>query len=74
MAPEHFKSFELVLSVVTADSVAKHAPSDRVTGATTVCYRWLSVHLPGGCLLSDLLTLPGTPSRQGLALSGCLTC
>lgn len=71
---DRFESFEPVLSVVTADSVAKHAPSDRAIGATTVCYRWLSVHLPGGCLLSDLLTLPGTPSRQGLALSGCLTC
>ena len=28
---------ESVLSVVTADSVANQAPSDRVTGATTIC-------------------------------------
>ena len=73
MAPEHFKKIESVLSVVTADSVAKHAPSDRVTGATIVRYRRLSVHLSGAYLLSDLLNLPGKPSRQGCALSGYLT-
>ena len=74
MAPEHFKKIESVLSVVTADSVTNQTPSDRVTGAMTVDYGRLSVHLSGAYLLSDLLTLPGKPSRQGCALSGCLTC
>ena len=74
MMADRFESLEPVLSVVTADSVAKQAPSDRVTGAMTVDYGRLSVHLSGAYLLSDLLTLPGKPSRQGCALSGCLTC
>ena len=74
MMVDRFESLEPVLSVVTADSVAKQAPSDRVTGATTVCHRRLSVHLLGAYLLSDLLTLPGKPSRQGKTLSGSLTC
>ena len=74
MAPDRFEERETILSVVTADSVANHAPSDRATGAMTVCYRRLSVHLSGGYVLSDSLTLPGKPSRQGSAFSGLLTC
>jgi len=74
MMADRFESLEPVLSVVTADSVAKHAPSDRVTGATIVRYRRLSVHLSGDVSLPTLLTLPGKPSRQGYALSGSLTC
>ena len=74
MALNRCYQLETFLSVVTADSVANQAPSDRVPGAMTVCHRRLSVHLSGAYLLSDLLTLPGKPSRQGCALSGCLTC